>query len=212
MTSPSRSVAEILKIAPVIPVLTFETVDTALDVARALVRGGLPVLEVTLRTPVAVEALRRIAAELPDAVVGAGTVVRPAQYAEVVAAGARFCVSPGFTPELLDAARQSRVPFLPGAATPAECMTLLQAGYSHQKFFPAEPAGGTPMLKAIAAPLPEIAFCPTGGIDAAKAPSYLALPNVACVGGSWVTPADALAARDWDRIEALAREARALTP
>jgi 2-dehydro-3-deoxyphosphogluconate aldolase/(4S)-4-hydroxy-2-oxoglutarate aldolase len=214
MTAPRPSVAptiaEILRLSPVIPVLTFEDPDTAVEASRALVRGGLRGLEVTQRTPAALAALARIARDVPDAVVGAGTVLRPAQYAEAEAAGAMFCVSPGFTPALLDAAARSEVPFLPGASSAAESMTLLDAGYAAQKFFPAEPAGGTAMLKALAAPLPAITFCPTGGIDLAKARGYLDLPNVACVGGSWLTPADAMASADWDRIERLAREAASL--
>lgn len=210
MTAPRPTVTEILRLSPVIPVLTFEDPDTAVETSRALVRGGLRVLEVTLRTPAALAALARIARDVPDAVVGAGTVLRPAQYADAVAAGARFCVSPGFTPALLDAAARSEVPFLPGASSAAESMALLDAGHTAQKFFPAEPAGGIAMLKALAAPLPEVVFCPTGGIDPARARGYLGLPNVACVGGSWLTPADALASGDWRRIEQLAREAAAL--
>jgi 2-dehydro-3-deoxyphosphogluconate aldolase/(4S)-4-hydroxy-2-oxoglutarate aldolase len=211
MTTPHQTIAGILRLSPVIPVLTFDDPDTAVEAARALVRGGLHVLEVTLRTPAALAALARIARDVPDAVVGAGTVLRPAQYTEAVAAGARFCVSPGFTPALLDVAARSGIPFLPGASSAAESMVLLDAGHAAQKFFPAEPAGGIALLKALAAPLPEVTFCPTGGIDLARARGYLDLPNVACVGGSWLTPADALASGDWHRIERLAREAAALS-
>jgi 2-dehydro-3-deoxyphosphogluconate aldolase/(4S)-4-hydroxy-2-oxoglutarate aldolase len=203
--------SDILALAPVIPVLTFDTLDVAVPVARALVKGGLTVLEVTLRTPVGLDAIRAIAKAVPDAVVGAGTVVRPDQYTAVAEAGARFAVSPGFSPALLAIAADGDVPLLPGAITPAESITLLDAGYTMQKFFPAEPAGGVAMLKSMIAPLPEIRFCPTGGIDIAKAPTYLALSNVTCIGGSWVTPADTVAAGDWDRIEALAAEASALS-
>lgn len=204
------SIADILKLAPVIPVLTIDDLDTAVPLGRALVAGGLPVLEITLRTPVGVEAIRRLAAEAPGAVVGAGTVNTPAAYAEVAAAGARFVVSPGHDAALLAAAAASPVPFLPGAITPSEVIELLTAGYRYLKFFPAEPAGGIPMLKAFSAPLPEARFCPTGGIDLAKAPAYLALPNVVCIGGSWVAPAEAVARGDWKRIETLAREASQL--
>ncbi|HYE00950.1 MAG TPA: bifunctional 4-hydroxy-2-oxoglutarate aldolase/2-dehydro-3-deoxy-phosphogluconate aldolase [Alphaproteobacteria bacterium] len=207
MTQNTRKVDEILTLAPVIPVLVFDDAETAVPVARALVRGGLKVLEVTLRTPAALESIRRIAADLPDAVVGAGTVLDGRQYAEAVEAGSRFIVSPGCTPALLEAAGRSDVPLLPGATTPSEAMALLEAGYSRLKFFPAEPSGGTAMLKALGGPLPQLRFCPTGGIDLAKAPEYLALKNVLCVGGSWLTPAAAIAAGDWGRIEALAAEA-----
>ena len=203
-------IAGILDLAPVVPVLTVHDLDRAVPLARALVAGGLPVLEITLRTAVAVEAIRRIADAVPDAVVGAGTVLTPAQYTAVAAAGARFVVSPGHDDALLTAAARSPVPFLPGAATPSEAMRLLAAGYRHLKFFPAEPAGGTAMLGALAAPLADAVFCPTGGIDLAKAPAYLALPNVAAIGGSWVAPADATDADDWGRVEALAYEASRL--
>jgi 2-dehydro-3-deoxyphosphogluconate aldolase / (4S)-4-hydroxy-2-oxoglutarate aldolase len=205
-----RTVAGILSLSPVVPVLVFRDADHAVPAARALLRGGLRVLEVTLRTPAALEALRRIAAEVPEAVVGAGTVLRASQLDEAKAAGAGFCVSPGFTPELLAAARGAGMPLLPGASTPAECMMLLDQGYRHLKFFPAEASGGIALLKALASPLAEVTFCPTGGIDLARARDYLALPNVACIGGSWLTPADALEAGDWGRIETLAREAAAL--
>lgn len=205
-----KAIADILNLAPVVPVLTIEDLDTAVPLGRALVAGGLPALEITLRTPVAVEAIRRIAAEVEGAVVGAGTVITPAAYASVAAAGARFVVSPGHDASLLAAADDSDVPFLPGAITPSEVIALLNAGYRYLKFFPAEPAGGIPMLKAFSAPLPEARFCPTGGIDLAKAPAYLALPNIMCIGGSWVAPQDAIAKGDWQRIETLAREASQL--
>jgi 2-dehydro-3-deoxyphosphogluconate aldolase / (4S)-4-hydroxy-2-oxoglutarate aldolase len=207
MSDKQEAIAEILELAPVVPVLIIDDVEKAIPLAKALVAGGIPVLEITLRTPCAIEAIRRISAEVPNAVVGAGTVINPTQYQAVAEAGARFVVSPGHSIALLDAAKNSPVPFLPGAVTPAEVIELVSAGYRYLKFFPAEPAGGIPMLKAFASPLPEVRFCPTGGIDLAKAPQYLALPNVVAVGGSWVAPADAIMSGDWGRIEKLAREA-----
>ena len=204
--------AEELRSVAVVPVLTIDRVETAVPLARALAAGGLRILEVTLRTPIAVEGLRRIANEVPEAVVGAGTVMTPAQGQEAVAAGARFLVSPGITPRLIQAADIWRVPFLPGIATPSEAMALADLGYRVLKFFPAEPSGGTATLKALAAPLQGTLFCPTGGIDLEKARQYLTLPNVVTVGGSWVAPAPAIAAGDWDAITRLAREAAALRP
>lgn len=209
MTSRSDLCA-LLAGTPVVPVLTVETVEIALPLARALVAGGLSVLEITLRTPAALQVIEAIAGEVEHAMVGAGTVLTPEHYAAAARAGARFVVSPGATPTLLDAAAASPVPFLPAAATPSEVMALLEQGYSFLKFFPAEPAGGIAYLKALAAPLPEVRFCPTGGIDGVSAALYLDLPNVLCVGGSWVAPGDAVAAGDWPRITALARAAAAL--
>lgn len=206
----SDQTREILTTAPVIPVIVIDEVAAAVPMAKALVAGGLPVLEVTLRTEAALEAMRVMAAEVEGAIVGAGTVLTPDQLSAVEAAGAKFIVSPGASPNLLDAADDSPVPLLPGAVTASEAMTLLERGYRCQKFFPAEPAGGRHYLKSLSSPLPDISFCPTGGITAATAEAYLALPNVLCVGGSWVTPNDAVAAGDWGRIEALAREASAL--
>jgi len=200
----------ILTTAPVIPVIVIDDVAAAVPMAKALVAGGLPVLEVTLRTEAALDAMRAMAAEVEGAIVGAGTVLTPAQLSAVEGAGAKFVVSPGASPTLLDAADDSPVPLLPGAVTASEAMTLLERGYRCQKFFPAEPAGGRHYLKSLSSPLPDISFCPTGGITAATAEAYLALPNVLCVGGSWVTPNDAVASGDWGRIEALAREASAL--
>ncbi|CAL9273738.1 MULTISPECIES: bifunctional 4-hydroxy-2-oxoglutarate aldolase/2-dehydro-3-deoxy-phosphogluconate aldolase [Streptomyces] len=208
MRSPLPSV---LDLAPVVPVVVVDDLADAVPLARALVAGGLPAIEVTLRTPVALDAIRAIAAEVPDAVVGAGTVVTAEQVAEVVAAGARFLVSPGWTDALLTAMRDSGVPFLPGVSTTSEVVALLERGVREMKFFPAEAAGGTAYLKALAAPLPQARFCPTGGIGPASAPRYLALPNVGCVGGSWMLPKDAVADRDWGRVEALAREAAGLS-
>ncbi|GGZ40432.1 ketohydroxyglutarate aldolase [Streptomyces plicatus] len=201
----------VLDLAPVVPVVVVDDLADAVPLARALVAGGLPAIEVTLRTPVALDAIRAIAAEVPDAVVGAGTVVTAEQVAEVVAAGARFLVSPGWTDALLTAMRDSGVPFLPGVSTTSEVVALLERGVREMKFFPAEAAGGTAYLKALAAPLPQARFCPTGGIGPASAPRYLALPNVGCVGGSWMLPKDAVADRDWGRVEALAREAAGLS-
>lgn len=201
---------EICEIAPVIPVLVIDDLDKAVPLARALVAGGLKVLEITLRTPVAVDAIRAMVDALPEAIVGAGTLLTRDDVAAVVDAGARFGVSPGSTAMLLDAAAEAELPLLPGAATPTEVMSLLDRGVSMMKFFPAEQAGGAAMLKAFASPLAAASFCPTGGVSPANAADYLALPNVVCVGGSWVAPNDAVAAGDWYRIETLAREARAL--
>lgn len=200
----------VLDLAPVIPVVVVSDVEHAVPLARALVAGGLPAIEVTLRTPEALPAIERIAAEVPEAVVGAGTVVTPDDVAASAAAGARFLVSPGSTPRLLDAMQDSALPFLPGAATASEVLALLERGIREVKFFPAADAGGPSYLRSLGGPLPSVRFCPTGGIDRASAPDYLALPNVACVGGSWVTPRDALAAGDWARVEQLAREASTL--
>ena len=195
---------------PVVPVLVIDSVATALPLARALVDGGLGTREITLRTPAALDVIRALAAEVEGAVVGAGTVLTAGQYQDAERAGARFVVSPGATDELLAAAAASAVPFLPGAATASEVMRLLERGYRCLKVFPAEPAGGVAYLEALASPLPDARFCPTGGIDAGKAHAYLSLPNVLCVGGSWVAPKDALATGDWPRITALARAAAAL--
>ncbi|MDX3317013.1 bifunctional 4-hydroxy-2-oxoglutarate aldolase/2-dehydro-3-deoxy-phosphogluconate aldolase [Streptomyces sp. ME03-5684b] len=208
---PSSPAASVLDLAPVVPVVVVDDLADAVPLARALVAGGLPAIEVTLRTPVALDAIRAIAGEVPDAVVGAGTVVTAEQVGEVVAAGARFLVSPGWTDTLVEAMRGSGVPFLPGVSTASEVVALLERGVREMKFFPAEAAGGTAYLKALAAPLPQARFCPTGGITPASAPEYLALPNVGCVGGSWMLPKDPIAGRDWARVEALAREAAALS-
>jgi len=207
---PRPDVGGLLAGTAVIPVLMVESVETGVALARALVAGGLAVLEITLRTPAALEVIRAIGREIEGAVVGAGTVLHPQQYRAAERAGARFVVSPGATGNLLAYAEARETPFLPGAVTASEVMTLLERGYSCMKFFPAEPAGGIAHLKALAAPLPEARFCPTGGIDAASAPRYLGLPNVLCVGGSWVAPGDAVAAGDWPTITALARAAAAL--
>lgn len=203
--------ASLLDLAPVVPVVVVQDAADAVPLARALVAGGLPAIEVTLRTPVALDAIRAMAGEVPDAVVGAGTVITPEQVNESIAAGARFLVSPGWTDVLLEAMRAAGVPFLPGVSTTSEVVALLERGVTEMKFFPAQAAGGTAYLKSLAGPLPQARFCPTGGIGLASAPEYLALPNVGCVGGTWMLPEDAVAARDWGRIESLAREAAALS-
>jgi 2-dehydro-3-deoxyphosphogluconate aldolase/(4S)-4-hydroxy-2-oxoglutarate aldolase len=212
MSARQAELCDLLATVPVLPVLAIDTVQTALPLARALVGGGLTVLEITLRTPAALEIIRAISGEIEAAVVGAGTVLTPQRYRDATRAGARFVVSPGATSALLDVAEAGSVPFLPGAGTSSEVMRLLERGYECLKFFPAEPSGGVAYLRALAAPLPGARFCPTGGIDAARAPAYLALPNVVCVGGSWVAPGDAVAAGDWPAITRLARAAAALRP
>jgi 2-dehydro-3-deoxyphosphogluconate aldolase/(4S)-4-hydroxy-2-oxoglutarate aldolase len=201
---------KLLRTAPVIPVITLDDFKDALPLAEALVSGGLPVLEITLRTPHALRAIAAISKELPNAIVGAGTVINRTTYMQALDAGAAFIVSPGCTPELLVCATTSAAPFLPGVNTPSEIMQLLAHGITAMKFFPAEPAGGVPMLKSIAAPLPQALFCPTGGISPANAESYLALPNVACVGGSWMVTKDLVQQKKWDEIRALARDAAQL--
>jgi 2-dehydro-3-deoxyphosphogluconate aldolase/(4S)-4-hydroxy-2-oxoglutarate aldolase len=197
----------IAAMAPVIPVLTIGRVTDAVPLARALVKGGLPVLEITLRTRTAMAALEAIAKEVPDAVVGAGTVLEAAQVEQIQRLGARFAVSPGCTPSLVAATKACGLPFLPGVQTVSEAMLLAEQGCQVLKFFPAEPAGGLAWLKAVGAPLAGLRFCPTGGIGAETAQAYLALHNVACVGGSWVAPAAAVDAKDWSQIERLAAAA-----
>ena len=202
--------AAIMAGQPVIPVLKITRIEDAVPLAQALVNGGLPAIEVTLRTPVALDAIRAIAAAVPGAIVGAGTILNAKQFEAAQDAGARFIVSPGFTTALASAADKSSVPLLPGAITPGEIMLAAEAGYSLLKFFPAEQAGGMAFLKALASPFAGIKFCPTGGIEATNAPDYLALGNVACVGGSWVAPDALVAAGQWDEITALARQAASL--
>jgi 2-dehydro-3-deoxyphosphogluconate aldolase/(4S)-4-hydroxy-2-oxoglutarate aldolase len=199
------AIASILSDGPVIPVIVIEDVAHAVPLAQALVAGGVRVLEVTLRTEAALESIRRIRAEVPDAIVGAGTVLTPANLQAVAAVGAAFAVSPGATPTLLDAAAGSPVPLLPGTATASEVMAVLERGYTYMKLFPAEAAGGVALLSSLASPLPAARFCPTGGIDPEKAKRYLALPNVVCVGGSWLVPRQAVKQGDWERITELAR-------
>jgi 2-dehydro-3-deoxyphosphogluconate aldolase/(4S)-4-hydroxy-2-oxoglutarate aldolase len=195
---------------PVVPVLTIAETTDAVALARALAEGGLTVLEVTLRTTAALQAIRDIAAAVPDAVVGAGTIRTPEDAEAAIAAGAHFLVSPGITPRIMEAAQRWRVPFLPGVATASEAMALADFGYAFLKFFPAEQSGGIAALKAWAPPLYDIRFCPTGGINAANAADYLALPNVVCVGGSWVAPANMVAEKDWSGITKLAETAAVL--
>ncbi len=205
------SIDQILKVAPVVPVMVVERIEDAVPLARALYNGGLKVLEITLRTPCALDAITAMVEALPaDAVIGAGTIITPKDLEAAIKAGSTFLVSPGTTPALIEAAKGNPVPLLAGVATPTEAMNLYVQGFTHQKFFPAEAAGGVPMLKSIGGPLPQITFCPTGGIDLARAPSYLALPNVACVGGTWMAPKELMKAGRWDEIERLAREAASL--
>jgi 2-dehydro-3-deoxyphosphogluconate aldolase/(4S)-4-hydroxy-2-oxoglutarate aldolase len=205
----SELTARVCALAPVIPVLVVEDASTAALLARALVRGGLPALEVTLRTPAALEAIREMAA-VEGGVVGAGTLLTEADVEAAKAAGASFGVSPGATRRLLDACEANDLPLLPGAATPSEAMHLLERGYAVQKFFPAEGNGGAAVLRAWGAPIPQVRFCPTGGVSLGNARDYLALPNVACVGGSWVAPAAMVRTGDWASIERLATEAAGL--
>jgi 2-dehydro-3-deoxyphosphogluconate aldolase/(4S)-4-hydroxy-2-oxoglutarate aldolase len=195
--------------APVVPVLVIDRVETAAPLARALVAGGLPALEVTLRTPAALDAIRAMA-EVPGGIVGAGTLLTPADVRAAKAAGARFGVSPGATERLLDACAEAGLPLLPGAVTASEVMALLERGHSMLKFFPAETSGGAAALKALGAPIPQVAFCPTGGIGPGNARDYLALPNVVCVGGSWVAPRAAIEAGNWAEVTRLAADAAAL--
>lgn len=209
MTTPSETSAftrTLCETAPVIPVLVVEDPTTAAPLAKALVAGGLPVLEVTLRTKAALSVIRAMA-QVPGAIVGAGTVLTPEDARNARAAGARFAVSPGATDALLDACEAIDLPILPGAATATEAMALLARGYTVQKFFPAEAIGGAKALKSLAGPLPQILFCPTGGISAKNAPDYLSLPNVRCVGGSWVAPTDLVAKGEWEAIRDLASAA-----
>nr|WP_199043674.1 bifunctional 4-hydroxy-2-oxoglutarate aldolase/2-dehydro-3-deoxy-phosphogluconate aldolase [Dyella sp. ASV24] len=205
-----KQVESTLRLAPVVPVVIIEDARHAVPMARALVAGGIPAIEVTLRTPAALDAIKAIAEEVEGAVVGVGTVLSAKDLRAAHKAGAKFAVSPGVSPGLLDAADDSELPLLPGAATASEVMALLERGYRFLKFFPAVPAGGHKLLGAWASPLPQITFCPTGGISLSSAPEFLSLPNVVCVGGSWLTPADKLRSGDWAGIEALAREAAAL--
>jgi 2-dehydro-3-deoxyphosphogluconate aldolase/(4S)-4-hydroxy-2-oxoglutarate aldolase len=211
MTPQEQSAAtrDLAAMAPIIPVLVVDTPAHAAPLAKALVAGGLPVLEVTLRTPAALDAIRAMAA-VPGGVVGAGTLLTPADVRAAKAAGARFGVSPGATPRLVEACSAEGLPLLPGAATATEAMTLLEQGFDFLKFFPAEAAGGAPALKAIGAPIPQVAFCPTGGVTTINAAEYLALSNVLCAGGSWVAPKARMEAADWSGIEALAAAASRL--
>ena len=210
MSSKTATLLSLLNGQPVIPVLKITDVADAVPLARALARGGLPMIEITLRTGDALEAIRRVAGEVEEAIVGAGTILNPRQFGDAVKAGSKFIVSPGITRELLATAGDSEIPLLPGAITPGEIMAAREAGLDFLKFFPAEQAGGAAFLKALASPLADVKFCPTGGVSAKNAPDYLSLPNVICVGGSWVAPDDLVSAGKWDAIEALAREASGL--
>ena len=200
----------ILGLAPVVAVVTVDDVAHAVPLARALVEGGIRAIEVTLRTQVALDAIRAISENLPEAVTGAGTILSGSDLQAAERAGAKFAVSPGWTPDLLDAVAKSSLPYLPGAATASEAMWLLSRGYRLQKFFPAEPAGGIDYLRALSGPLPGIRFCPTGGVRLETAPDYLKLSNVVCVGGSWLTPSKLVEAGDWRAISELARGAARL--
>lgn len=203
-------IEQIMISCPVIPVIVIDDIDDAVPMAQALVNGGLKVLEVTLRTDCGLQAIRNIRREVPGAIVGAGTVITAQDLSAAVAAGSQFLVSPGSTPALIDAALQQSVPLLPGVASPSEAMALLERGITHMKFFPAQAAGGIPMLKSIAGPFPQIRFCPTGGITESNAPDFLALKNVLCVGGTWMLTKALISTKDWAGIEASARAASQL--
>lgn len=202
---------EIMQAASVIPVMVIDQPEQAIPLATALVRGGIRVLEITLRTPVALKAVNDIATHVPEAIVGVGTVVRPEQFAQAKEAGAAFAITPGVTPELFAAAKACAMPLMPGVMTPADVLGAMHAGYTALKFFPAQPAGGVPMLKALSGPFPDVVFCPTGGISPANVKDFLALPNVLCVGGSWLCPADLVQNGQWDKITELARQAAQLS-
>ncbi|MGE5622653.1 MAG: bifunctional 4-hydroxy-2-oxoglutarate aldolase/2-dehydro-3-deoxy-phosphogluconate aldolase [Bacillota bacterium] len=203
---------EIMRASPVIPVIAIDAIEHAVPLAKALVEGGIRVLEVTLRTEHGLPAIRAMAEQVPGAIVGVGTLTRPEEFAAARDAGAVFGVSPGLTPRMIEAAKASGLPLLPGVMTPSEVMAAREAGFRQLKLFPAVPAGGVGMLNAIAGPLPDVMFCPTGGISQETAPQFLACKNVACVGGSWLTPRDAIKAGDWQRITELAKAASALRP
>ena len=203
------AIEKFLRLSPVMPVVTFTDASVAVDVARALVRGGIRVIEVTLRTPVALEAMARIARSVPEITVGAGTVLSAADLKASAEAGAAFAISPGATDVLLNAGTSGPIPYLPAIATASELMAGLAAGFRCFKFFPAGAAGGIPMLNALGGPFPDARFCPTGGISQATVKSYLDLPNVLCAGGSWLTPAEAMKKQDWAQIESLAAKAAA---
>jgi 2-dehydro-3-deoxyphosphogluconate aldolase/(4S)-4-hydroxy-2-oxoglutarate aldolase len=210
MKSASVKIRDIMAISPVIPVLTILRPEHAVPLAQALVRGGLRVLEVTLRTACALEAIRAMRTAVPDAIVGAGTLTRARDFSDCAAAGAQFGVTPGLTAELIAASAKSGFPLLPGIMTPTELIAARAAGFDACKLFPAQQAGGVGMLKALGGPFPDHVFCPTGGVTRTNAAEYLALPNVLCVGGSWITPAASMASSDWPAIESLARDAAAL--
>ncbi len=207
MKSKNERLAEILSLGPVVPVLQFDDVETAVNTCRALVAGGLPVVEITLRTPAALRCIAAVSKQVDGAIVGAGTVMSPGMMKDCVEVGSQFLVSPGATVELIEANKKLDIPLLPGVATPSEAMGLMGEGYEYLKFFPAEKAGGAGYLKAIAPALRGVKFCPTGGLNSKNAGKYLALDNVICVGGSWVAPKKKSVAGDWDGISELAAEA-----
>src|SRR5438105_9339741 len=204
------NVLELMRVGPVIPVIALDDVALAVPLARALVAGGVRVLEITLRTPAGMAAIRAIAQDVPQAIVGVGAVTRTEQFVAARDAGARFAVTPGLTPTLVDGAKQSGLPLLPGVMTPSELIAAQAAGFFQLKLFPAQQAGGMGMLAALHGPFPDAVFCPTGGVTVETAADFLALPNVVCVGGSWLTPRAAMAANDWEAITQLARQAAAL--
>lgn len=210
MNNTVAKIETIMLTSPVIPVIVIDDIDDAVPLAQALVNGGLKVLEVTLRTELGLEAISLIKQHVSGAIVGAGTVLTPEDVENAVAAGSEFLVSPGCTESLINAALKGSVPLLPGVATPSEAMSLLSKGISHMKFFPAQAAGGIPMLKSISGPLPQLKFCPTGGVNEANAPDFLALPNVLCVGGTWMLDKTLIANKDWAAIERKARAAAQL--
>ena len=198
---------DVLNAGPVMPVMVIQNIDEAVPLAQALVDGGIKVLEITLRTPIALEAIKLISENVKEAIVGAGTIINPEQLRAAEAAGAVFAISPGLTPTLLNAAKSGNIALIPGIASLSELMLGMEYGLDHFKFFPAEAAGGIPMLKAIAGPVPQVTFCPTGGISPENYNAYLALSNVACVGGSWLAPVDVVKAKDWAKVTELAKQA-----
>ncbi len=207
----TSSIKDIMNTSPVIPVMVINHPEHAVPLAQALVEGGLKVLEITLRTPAALECIKAIKANVEGAIVGAGTIINSKTLDQAIEAGSEFLVSPGFTDKLLDAAAETDIPLLPGVTNPGEVMALLDRGITEMKFFPAQAAGGVPMLKSIGAPLPQATFCPTGGISPANAADYLALKNVACIGGSWMAPADKVDNENWAEIKQLAEQASTLS-
>ena len=206
-TNANYTPADIFAAGPVVPVLVIKDLDKAVPLAKALIAGGIKVLEVTLRTPVALDVIKKIADEVPEAIIGAGTVTNAQRLKQVVEAGAKFAISPGLTEALLEAGKGYDIPLIPGISSISDLMTAKDAGYDHLKFFPAEASGGVKALKSIGGPFPDVTFCPTGGIGPANYNDYLALSNVRCVGGSWVAPDDAIESGDWDKITQLAKEA-----
>ncbi len=211
MTTP-QDATHVLTLTPVIPVVTIDDASHAVPLARVLLASGINTIEITLRTPAALDAIRAVANEAPEMVVGAGTVLNESDLNAAIEAGAKYALSPGGTPKLMKAARKAAIPFVPGVATSSEVMRGLDLGYTCFKFFPAEQLGGAAAVKSIGAPLAAARFCPTGSITAAKAPEYLALANVLCIGGSWIAPPDKIKASDWAFIEAAAKQALALKP